>query len=139
MTENAFIRKATQPTPRDLAAKLGPTKDVWNQLVKDITKSCGISEKEWTSYSPKAGWALRLKRKKRNIVYLSPCAGCFWVTFVLGDKAMKAARNTDFSPSVARIIAEAPKYPEGSGIRLEITSAAECEAVRKLAEIKVAN
>ena len=139
MIENAFIGKTSQPTPQELASKLGITKDLWNDLVRDLTKECGITEKEWNSYSPKAGWALRLKQKKRNIVYLAPCDGCFRVAFILGDKAMKAARSMEFPAKIAKIIDEAPRYPEGSAIRLEVHTAADVDVVKQLAKIKVEN
>jgi uncharacterized protein DUF3788 len=139
MIENAFIGKTTQPTPKDLAQKLGTTKELWNELVKDITKQCGITDKEWNSYSPKAGWSLRLKQKKRNILYLVPCDNCFRVAFILGDKAMKVARNTEFSPKFSKLVAEAIRYPEGSAIRFEVTNAQDARLVKKLAQIKIAN
>jgi len=139
LTENAFIGKLTQPTPKELAAKLGDTKELWNQLVSVITKECRITDKEWNCYSPKAGWSLRLKHKKRNIVYLSPCNASFRVAFILGDKAMKVARNTDFPAKFTKLIAEAPKYPEGSAIRFEVTSADDVAIVKQLAKIKAEN
>jgi len=71
---NAFIAKTTRPTPEELDAALGLAFAVWNQLVDWIAEQ-GAADQEWKSYSPKAGWALRLQRKKRNIVYLAPCGG----------------------------------------------------------------
>lgn len=139
MLENAFIGKTTQPTPKELAAELGRASELWNQLVTGITEECGITEQEWNSYSPKAGWALRLKRKKRNIVYLSPCHGAFRVTFIFGDKAMNLVRSMKFPAKVAKIIQDAPHYPEGSGVRLEIKAPADLKAVRELAKVKVEN
>lgn len=139
MIENAFIGKLTQPTPKELAAKLGPSKELWNQLVSEIVKECGITDREWNCYSPKAGWSLRLKQKKRNIIYLSPCNGSFRVAFVLGEKAMRVARNTEFPANFTKLIAEAPKYPEGSAIRFEVTSADDIAIVKQLAKIKAEN
>ncbi len=114
MLENAFIGKTIQPTQKELASELGPCNDLWEQLVTGITEECGITEQEWNSYSPKAGWALRLKHKKRNIVYLAPCHGAFRVSFIFGDKAMNVIRNTKFPAKIRKIIAEAPHYPESS-------------------------
>jgi len=139
MLENAFIGKTTQPTQKELASELGPTTKLWEQLVTAITDECGITEQEWNSYSPKAGWALRLKHKKRNIVYLSPCHGAFRVSFILGDKAMNVARELKCPEKVRKIIADAPHYPEGSGIRLDIKTAADLKAVRDLAKVKIEN
>ncbi len=62
MIENAFVGKLTQPTPKELAGKLGASKELWNQAVAEISKYCGITDKEWNCYSPKAGWSLRLKQ-----------------------------------------------------------------------------
>lgn len=139
LTENAFIGKLTQPTPKELAGKLGQAKDLWNDVVTNVTGECGITEKEWNCYSPKAGWSLRLKHKKRNIVYLSPCDGSFRVAFILGEKAMRVAKNTPFPAKFAKLIAEAVRYPEGSAIRLEVTSAEDVAFVKQLAKIKVEN
>ena len=139
MIENAFAGKATPPSPKQLAQKLGPTKDLWNQLVKEISSECGITEKEWNSYSPKAGWSLRLKHKKRNIVYLVPCDGCFRVAFILGDRAIKVAKAAEFPTKFTKLIAEAPRYPEGSAIRFEVTTPDDLEIVRRLAKIKLGN
>ncbi len=139
MIENAFIGKLTQPTPKELAMKLGDSKELWNQVVSEITAECSITEKEWNCYSPKTGWSLRLKQKKRNIIHLAPGNGCFQMALILGDKAMRVAKTTEFSKKYARIIAEAPHYPEGSAIRFEVSSAGDVAAVKQLAKIKVEN
>ncbi len=139
MNENAFLGKLTQPTPKELAIKLGSRKELWNQLVAELATECSLTDKEWNCYSPKAGWSLRLKRKKRNSVYLAPCNGCFRVAFMLGDKAMKIAKNTHFPKKFANLIAEAPRYPEGSAIRFEVMSADDVGIVKELAKIKLEN
>jgi hypothetical protein len=41
--------------------------------------------------------------------------------------------------AVLKIIDEAPRYPEGTGVRLEIAARKDLAAVRKLAEVKLAN
>jgi hypothetical protein len=38
-----------------------------------------------------------------------------------------------------KIIDEAPRYPEGAGVRLEITTRRQLPAVLKLAAVKLAN
>ena len=139
MMENAFIGKTTQPTAKQLANELGESKKLWTELVADLKKECEITGEEWDSASPKYGWSLRLKHKKRNIVYLGPCHGCFRVAFVLGEKGMKAARSAEFPADLAKIIDEAPHYPEGNAIRFEVKSSSDIEAVKRLARIKVEN
>ena len=137
-TANAFIGKTTRPTEAEVDAALGSTAALWKQLVSWMAEQ-GAAIQEWNSYSPKAGWALRLKVKKRNIVYLGPCAGCFRVSFILGDKAIAAARKDDLSNSTLKILDEAPRYSEGTGVRLMVKAAKDLAAIKKLALIKMAN
>ena len=137
-TVNAFIGKTTRPTDAEVSAALGSTAALWKQLV-DWMAEQGAAIQEWNSYSPKYGWSLRLKVKKRNIVYLGPCAGCFRVAFILGDRAVAAARQSDLSKSTLKLLNEAPRYAEGTGVRLIVKGAKDLAAIRKLAFIKLAN
>src|SRR5450432_4819143 len=93
MKENAFIDKLTKPTNKELEAELGSAKALWHQLVSELAKEHEVTEQEWNSYSKKAGWSLRLKRKQRVIVYLAPCHGCFRVAVILGGKAGEATHE----------------------------------------------
>jgi hypothetical protein len=138
-TPNAFVGHALKPTSQELSAALGATSSVWNQLVEAMTEEYGVNVQEWTSYSLKAGWALRLKLKKRNILYMSPCEGCFQVAFILGDKAMKAVKQIKFPQRVATSIENATRYPEGTGVRLLVKKMTDLASIQKLAAIKLAN
>ena len=135
---NAFLNKAVEPTAEEVSAALGTTAEVWKQLV-DWLMEQGVADREWKSVSPKYGWSLRLKLKKRTIVYLSPCDGCFRVAFALGDRAMAAARQSDLSKGVLKLLDEATRYAEGTGVRLLVKGTKDLAAVRKLAVIKLAN
>jgi hypothetical protein len=135
---NAFIGKPAQPTGEEVSAALGSTAAVWRQLVDWLAEQ-GVADQEWKSSSPKYGWSLRLKLKKRTIVYLSPCAGCFRAAFVLGDRAVTAARQGDLSKPTLKLLDEAPRYAEGTGVRLMVKASEDLADVRKLALVKLAN
>jgi hypothetical protein len=135
MSPNAFIGRTKPPTDEELSTELGAARALWDELLTELA----LPIQEWNSYSPKAGWSLKLKLKKRTIVYLAPCHGSFRVAFILGDKAMEAARQLKLPKAVLKIIDEAPRYPEGSGLRLEIAARKDLAAVKKLAEVKLAN
>jgi hypothetical protein len=137
-TPNAFIAKPTPPTAEELTAALGPTISLWTQFI-DWMAAQGVADQEWNSVSAKYGWAVRLKLKKRNIVYLGPCQGCFRVSFVLGDRAVAAARQSNLSAATLKLLDEAPKYAEGTGLRLLVKAEKDLAAIRKLALIKLAN
>jgi hypothetical protein len=137
-TPNAFIGKATLPTPEEVSAALGATAEVWKQLVDWLAEQ-GVADLEWKSVSPKYGWGLRMKLKKRTIVYLGPCDGCFRVAFVLGDRAVAAARQSNLSKGALKLLDEAPRYAEGTGMRLMVKASDDLADVRQLARIKLAN
>lgn len=139
MPANAFVGRTEQPSDADLADALGPAQELWEQLVSQIAETLDVEERDWNSYSVKAGWAMRMKHKGRNIVYLSPGTGSFMASFALGDRAVEAARNSDLPAKVIDIINAARRYAEGTGVRIEIRTPEDVASAVKLAGIKLAN
>lgn len=138
MLPNAFIGKLTAPTDGDVSEALGPAKALWNRLVSDLSAERTIDNHEWNSYSPKAGWSLKLKQGERTILYLSPCKHCFRVSFALGDKAVKAALDSKLPANVLKLIREAKRYAEGTAVRIEVHSPKDLDGVKKLVAAKLA-
>ncbi len=136
---NAFIGWTAAPTDAEVAAALGPIKPLWDAIAIDLAESLGLSVREWKSYSSKYGWALQLRRGKRNIVHLAPCQGCVRALLILGERAVAAARAANLGKAATRLLDEAPRYPEGTGLRFEIRRAADLPLLRKLAKIKLDN
>ncbi len=112
---------------------------MWDELAAILEKELGLDAQEWNSYSPKAGWSLRLRRKERNIVYLSPHRGCFTASFALGYKALQAARAQGLPAPILKILKEAKRYAEGTAVRITVKAAADLEVVKKLAMAKLEN
>jgi hypothetical protein len=136
VSANAFVGKSERPNNDELAAALGAAKALWDELAGDLARENQIDVQEWNSYSPKAGWSLRLKHGQRTIVYLIPLHGSFQAALVLGDKAVKAARQSALPARTRKIITEAPRYAEGTGVRISVTGPEDVSAIRKLARIK---
>ena len=139
MLQNAFVGKSRRPTRTELSAVLGPSHSLWEQLLTDLKRELKLETSDWHSYSPKAGWSLRLQLKKRNIVYLGPRQGSFLACFVLGNKAIVAAKSSGLPDHVLRLIAESRHYAEGTGVRIEVNNQERLLAVKTLARIKVEN
>lgn len=138
MLTNAFIGKVQQPTDEELAAELGPAKLLWDKLLIDLAK-LHIDGEEWNSYSRKAGWALKVKRETRTILYLSPARGCFMASFALGDKALQTARKSGLPEPAIKMIDAAKRYAEGTAVRIEVHAAKDLAVVKKLAVAKLEN
>jgi len=139
MPVNAFINKPEPPSDADVAAALGPAKAAWDQFLAGLAEELGVDVHEWKCHSLKWGWSLRVKRKARTIVWLSPCGSGFNVAFILGDKAVRAARQSTLPKRIVEALDAAPKYPEGTGVRLHVKTSREIGALKKLAAIKLAN
>jgi hypothetical protein len=138
MALSAFDDKAKPPQEADLKATLGESYAQWSALKKHVSSQYAASS-DW-GFSGKAyGWGLRLKTEKRAVLYMTPCKGYFLASFALGEKAVKAARESDLPASVLEVIDSAKKYAEGRGVRLEVRTAEDVRNIEKLAAIKMAN
>jgi len=138
-TPNPFIGQATAPAAAELSPALGPTSVLWDELLDSLAKEQGVIDQEWISSSPKYGWSLVLKLKKRRIVYLGPCAGCFQASFALSDTAVTAARASNHPKPILNLLNDAPHYAEGTGLPLIVKTAKDLPAIRNLVQFKLAN
>jgi len=139
MALSAFDDKTKPPKDAELAATLGKTYVLWNELKKRIASRFTPLSIEWGFSSKATGWGLRLKQEKRAVLYITPCKGYFLASFALGEKAVKAARESGLPAPVLAVIESAKKYAEGRGVRLEVRTAQDVRNVEKLAAIKMAN
>jgi hypothetical protein len=138
MATNAFIGSPKKPTAAELSAELGEKQALWDELLEGLA-SIGADGDEWSSFSRKAGWSLKVLQKQRVIVYLSPLHGGLRVSFALGDRAIAVVRKTKFPVKIVKIVEEAKRYAEGTAVRVEVTSRSDITAVLKLATIKMEN
>ena len=116
---------------------LGRSRARWERLRADLVAALGPLADTW-GYSRATGrWFLQLKRKQRTVVYLVPRRGHFLATLALGEKACRAAKASGLPDSVLALIEQAPRYPEGRGVRLEVRNAGDVGAVEALACLKM--
>ena len=131
--------KAKTPSDSDLTAVLGRSKARWDELVDHVRDTYEPMTSEWGFVGAKYGWSLRLKRKKRTILYLIPQQRHFLCAFVFGGKATEVARASALPAATMAMINEAPVYGEGRGFRLKVTTKQDVTTMKKLAAIKMAN
>jgi hypothetical protein len=105
--KNAFAGHEERPTESELSSALGDADALWRGLVADLKRDLKLDSEEWNSYSIKAGWSLRLQRKKRNIVYLSLAQVVFWHLLRLGIRQWQPPE----SPCCRRALANLSKKP----------------------------
>ena len=137
MALSAFDDKAVEPTPSELARVLGPCEELWYHLLSRMEASYGPLSEEWKFSGAKYGWSCRLRQKKRTVLYLIPQDRAFRVGIVLGDRALTLLRRGQMSPEALALIDEAPRYGEGTGFRIPVTSLADCKDIEIAIEAKM--
>ena len=137
MALSVFDDRKVPPTDAAIERALGRSSAAWSRLNAELIGESELEE-EWAFAGPKFGWSLRLKRGRRVIVYMTPCAGHFLASFVLGEKACAAASEAGLPASILAAIADAPKYAEGRGFRIPVRSLKEIPGLLRLAAIKLA-
>jgi hypothetical protein len=139
MTLSAFDDKARPPEDQELSKVLGRSLRVWSRLKELLAEDHPPMTESWGYAGKDYGWSLRLERKKRRVIYLTPQERHFLVGIVLGEKAVKAARQARLPPEVLERVEAAPRYAEGRGLRLEVRFKKDIDAIRELARAKMAN
>lgn len=139
MALSIFADKSKEPQKDELTKVLGRSNIHWVTIVEQAETDYPPLDKSWGYSGAAWGWALRLKQKKRALMYLTPCKGHFLVGFALGEKAVRAAHSSDLSKSMLAIIDSAKKYAEGRAVRIEVRTKRDRDDILKLASIKMEN
>lgn len=139
MLPNYFVGRRTKPTNDALSEALGSVRKLWDKLLRELATQQNIAKYEWSSYSPKAGWSLKVLDGQRTILYLSPCKHSFRASFALGQAAVKAALESSLPPTMKKSIREAKTYAEGTAVRIEVKSQRDIDAVLTVTAAKHAN
>ena len=139
MALSAFDDKSRPPQASELAAVLGRSSRLWDPLVDHIAAEYAPLDETWVFSGKKWGWALRLKQKKRAVLYLTPCERYLLAGFALGEKAVQAAHAAHLPDDVLTMIDTSHKYAEGGAVRVEVRTKRDLENVKQIAAVKMAN
>ena len=138
MVLSALDDESHPPGPGELEAVLRGSAEPWEQLVAHVTAVYPPITQIWTFAGAKYGWSMRLKRRDRVVLYMTPQPGSFLLGVVLGEKAAKAAHDSGLPAPVLALIDDAPRYGEGRGIRFTVSTAEDLAAALALAALKMA-
>ena len=137
MALSAFDDPARAPTPDELDAALGHAARLWAELIAAVHRDTGDLTETW-AFGAKSGWSLRLVRKERNLVHMTPQAGRMLVGVVLGEKAIARAEAAGLASARTLDVADAaPRYTEGRGVRFPVETDEDLVVAMELARIKI--
>jgi hypothetical protein len=134
-----FTDKTVTPTSKDLRKAIGKTHICWEALVAYTKKAYPAAIEEWNFPGPKYGWSLRIKDKKRAIIYLLPRDKFFKAAFVFGEKAIVNILKSDISGTIKSDLEKAKVYAEGRGIRIDVVDDSITEDLKKLISFKISS
>jgi hypothetical protein len=135
---SAFADESHCPTPAEVRKVLGAAARQWAALIAHVRTLCTPVAEEWKFAGAKYGWSLRLKRKDRVLLYLTPQAGVMLVGVAIGEKALNAEQAVGkLSDRTLAVLDAAPKYAEGLGVRLAVATGDDLRVARELARIKI--
>jgi uncharacterized protein DUF3788 len=136
MALSAFDDKTRPPTDDQLRSVMGKAYGSWVRLLALVAERIEPVSEVWRFGT---GWSLRVLRKDRVILYMTPRQNQFLVSFALGEKAVAAAHAARLSASVLKAIDDAPRYAEGRGVRIPVRTSSQLTTLARLAQIKHEN
>ncbi|MCP4900682.1 MAG: DUF3788 domain-containing protein [bacterium] len=139
MAFSAFDDKSEEPQPKEVIEVLADSSALWDELISIMREEYEPLAEDWVFSGKKWGWSLRLKYKKRAVLYLTPQEGLFSVGFALGQKAVDAAHREGLPQSVLSNIDSSQKFAEGRGVRFDVRQVEDVNHVVQVALIKMAN
>ncbi len=128
---NAPTSPPEPPREQEIRRQLGEVFPLYCALLES-----GPFRPEWRYYGPKYGWSLKLFEKKRNLCFIGPKEGAFTVAFIFGDRVRESALAGAAEEEDKALLRSARHYPEGWGVTLTVTGAADLERARSLLAIK---
>lgn len=128
-------------TPDDvlLRSMLGKTMGFWEGLRSRLAEAYPSVREEWKFYGRKYGWSMKMLLGKRNLFFFAPQNGWFQIGFVFGEKAVGAVEKSGIPDRMKKELRESKKYMEGRGLRVDVRSPEDVDAVVTLADIKNRN
>jgi hypothetical protein len=135
---SVFGDRTRIPTAGELEAALGPAIRLWGALKAALAMEFDPVVEAWSFGGKAHGWSLRLKRRDRAIVYLTPLLGGFRASLALPERAVPVALESDLHGPIRAVVASAQAYPEGRAVRIEVTSEDDVADVMTLARIRMA-
>ena len=136
MATSIFDDKAVMPTEEMVNAAIANTKPLWNKLQNHADENYHGFVNEWKMYSKKSGWNLVFKQKKRTLFYFVPCDNHFIIAFVLGEKVVETALQSDISKKAKLEIQDADVCAMGHSFFVYVRTEQDLDDVFTLLKIK---
>jgi hypothetical protein len=126
-----FVQKEVTPDESKLKKALGELYSAYKQVL-ELTEAF---DQEWKYYGKKHGWQLKVVRKGKALLYLTPQEKSFKIGFAARENEKERLLNSSLPPRTKEELATAKKYPEGYPLQLEIKGKADMRSVRLVIDV----
>jgi hypothetical protein len=126
-----YDKKEVAPDEPKLKKALGGLYSAYKEVV-------GLTDAyahEWKYYGKKIGWQLKVTRRGKALLYLTPLEKSFRIGFAVRENERDQLLNSSLPLKTKEELATTKKYPEGYPLRLEIKSKTDMRAVRAVLEV----
>jgi hypothetical protein len=137
MALSVFDDEAGPPSESELDGTMGRAAELWHELIRHVGEQHPPVTETWNHGGDKFGWTLRLKRKDRILLHMTPQMGQFLLAVVLGEPAAERAREECLPDEVLELIDGAPRYGEGRGIRVAVRTENDLRTAETLVALKL--
>jgi hypothetical protein len=139
MSASVFGERAIVPDEAAVEVALGPAYPLWTSIKARLGREFAPLVERWSYSGKQYGWALGLRHRDRPVLYLTPLSSGFRASLALPERAVPAALAAELPPAMHTIVAEAPVYPEGRAVRIEVDSDEVVEGVLSLVRVRMAS
>jgi len=136
MATSIFDDKAVMPTEEMVNVAIADASLLWDKVQAYVNENYQGLANEWKMYSKKSGWNLVFKQKKRTLFYFVPCDNHFIIAFVLGEKAVETALQSDISKKAKLEIQDADVCAMGHSFFVYVRTEQDLYDVLTLLKIK---
>jgi hypothetical protein len=137
MAVSCFVNRDKHPVDTDLKDVLADTYLWWKDIVDHCYQHYSDISEVWNFSGKRYGWSLRIKLRKRNLIYLIPASGYFRFAFVFSSKGVEAVMNSAINDLIKHELVNARTYAEGTGFRMDVRDDLYLKDIKELIKIKM--
>ena len=120
MAISFFDSKAITPNDDMLSGVLSESYELWTELRNHINGNYPNISEEWKFYGKSGGWWLKIKTKKRALIYLTPRDRHFRVRFGISEKMVPIIEASALPAEIIEAVLIATPYAEGRSVDIDI-------------------
>jgi len=95
----------------------------------ELIKKTGSYRQEWKFYGDKIGWQLKIAKKEKALLYLTPLDGAFRIGLALREPERDALLSSSLNRQLREELRSAKRVSEGYPLRFSVFGAADMKPV----------